>query len=70
MKRIKQDDFLQKVLTTPNEWVHLPRIKRKNNLHNKSDERSRKNVFATACQNLRLMGIKFSVQNTYYIRLE
>lgn len=70
MKRIKHDDFLQKVMTTPNEWVHLPRIKRKNNLHEKSDERSRKTVFAITCQNLRLMGIKFSVRNTYFIRLE
>lgn len=70
MKRDKHNDFLQKVMATPNEWVHLPRIKRKNNLHNKSDERNRKKIFAITCQSLRLMGIKFNVRETYFIRLE
>lgn len=53
--------FLQTVLANPNIWVHLSRRKRKNNLHNKSDENTRKQVFAKTLQTLRLMGLRHEV---------
>lgn len=54
----------------PGKWVHLRRPKRKNNLHDKSDERSRKKIFAVTCQSLRLLGLEFTVRETYFIKLD
>ena len=70
MKRPTQDDYLRKVLANPTEWNHVPKIKRKNNLHTKSDDRTRKEIFEHACQMLRLMGIKFMTRQSYFIKLE
>lgn len=66
----KHENFLKKVLENPGKWVHLPLPKRKNNLHDKSDERTRKRIFESTCHTLKLMGLVHETNNKYFIKLK
>lgn len=70
MNMTKHENFLRRVLENPGKWVHLRRPKRKNNLRNKSDERSRKRIFDSTCHALKLMGLIYETKIAYFIKLK